>query len=254
MMIQTTRSSGLILGLTLTIIAITVTAFASCFASAFIAPRQSQLLPTQHIITIPSPFPLMAGFGGSASSSRRKKGNKKKSNSDGSSGKLKPKKQWDRYMSQDLKSSDSVRVAVRIPSNNKWLAVGEIKSKDDAYTEAAVIRHRSLIAEHSRRMFPAEVLSIDKLDFGYATTTSTAEEEEGDGGNKKEDGDGWHLVGRVEMPTEDIDKLIGFRGFPDLTGFYSSSGKAATGDTTQDGYASMKSKGITGISRLEVHD
>jgi len=216
------RPAGLLLGL------LTV------FTGAFV-PAVQPLLTHQKQSTLEF-APLMAGFG--ASSSKGKKDSNKKST------KLKPRKQWDRYMSEDLKSADAIRVAVRVGAvEAKWFSVGEIKSKDNAYTEAAVIRHRALIGDHARRMFPAEVLAIDNLDYGYTTDTD-------DNTEKCE----WKAVGKVEAMPVDIDKMIGFRGFPDLTGFYESSGKAATGDTKQDGYNKMKSKGVTGLTALEVHD
>lgn len=233
MLMETFRLAGLLLGL------LTV------FTGAFVVPAQQSLslLPTQQHRAFEL-VPLMAGFGASSSSkgtaAKKQDSGKKKALS-----KLKPKKQWDRYVSDGLKTADSVRVAVRVLERgpDKWFASGEIKSKDNAYTEAAVVRHRALIGEHARRMFPAEVLAIDELEFGYTTDT-------------EDDAAGceWKIVGKVESMPADIDKMIGFRGFPDLTGFYSSSGKASTGNTKQDGYANMKNKGITGITQPEVHD
>mmetsp|Transcript_49131 Transcript_49131/g.56645 ORF Transcript_49131/g.56645 Transcript_49131/m.56645 type:complete len:267 (+) Transcript_49131:117-917(+) len=219
----------------------------------------------------------MAGFGGDnngmASSSSSKKGKMKKGET--SSSKLKPRKQWDRFLSNELQTSDSICVAVRVQvnvnenKNNKWLSVGEIKSKDNMYTEASVIRHRVLIADHARRMFPAEIRINDKLEWGYNTDTSTdtntnssKEEEQEDSKNvNKNDNDNsndcWTIVRKLdEMPNE-IDKLIGFRGFADPTGFYSSTGtfrSKASGNMKQTGYTSMQKKGIAGHSPLEVHD
>ena len=228
MLMEVFRIGGLLLGI------LTV------FTGAFVVPTQPQplLLTQQQRAFVLAP--LMAGFGASSSKGKSsKKDNGKKSI------KLKPKKQWDRYTSDDLKSADSIRVAVRVVERGPatWFSSGEIKSKDNAYTEAAVIRHRALIADHARRMFPVGVLATDELDWGYTTDTD-------DDSEKCE----WKVVGKVEAMPADIDKLIGFRGFPDLTGFYSSSGKAATRDTEQGGYIKMKSKGITGLTALEVHD
>ena len=201
---------------------------------AFVIPSHHQLVPS----AIKQQHTLMAGFGStSPSPSKGKKGSKKATN------KLKPKKQWDRFMSEDLKSSDAIRVAVRVVDGSTWYEVGEIKTKDNAHTEAGVIKHRTLISDHARRMFPAEMAKVtNNLEYGYTTTDdvndSIAE---------------WTIVNKIEdMPTT-IDKMIGFRGYPDLTGFYSSSGKSATGDNKQDGYSEMKNKGITGITALEVH-
>jgi len=226
------RLTGLLLGLL------------TAFAGAFVTPVQPLLLTRQQG-TLASPLsPLMAGFGASSSKGKVKKEK---------ASKLKPKKQWDRYTSEDLKSADSIRVAVRVVErapeetqlNNaeKWFSVGEIKSKDNDYTKEAVIRHRALMGDHARRMFPSEVLAIDNLEYGYTTDS--------DDDTKNCE---WNVVGKIEDMPAGIDKMIGFRGFPDLTGFYASSGKAATGDTTQDGYSNMKNKGILGISRLECHD
>lgn len=210
---------------------------------AFFVSPQHLKLTTQQQQRTPALPTLMAGFGAaSSSSSSSSKGKNKKKDGSKKSTKLKPKKQWDRYMSEGLKSADAIQVAVRVVGSKKWLSVGEIKSKDNAHTDAAVIRHRALIGDHGRRMFPAEVLAIDKLEYGYATTNSSDDDHE------------WTVVEKGEAMPDDIDKMIGFRGFPDLTGFYSSSGKAATGDSKQDGYGKMKNKGITGITALEVHD
>jgi len=215
----------------------------------------------------------MAGFGGDnngmASSSSSKKGKMKKGETSSTGSKLKPRKQWDRFLSNELQTSDSIRVAVRVQvnvnenKNNKWLSVGEIKSKDNMYTEASVIRHRVLIADHARRMFPAEIRINDKLEWGYNTDTNTnssKEEEDSKNVNKNDNensNDCWTIVRKLdEMPNE-IDKLIGFRGFADPTGFYSSTGtfrSKASGNMKQTGYTSMQKKGIAGHSPLEVHD
>ena len=178
---------------------------------------------------------LLAGFGSKKTSTSKGKKVKKTTTN-----KLKPKKQWDRFMSEDLSSSDAIRVGVRVTDTSTWYEVGEIKTKDNQHTDAGVIKHRTLILDHARRMFPAEMAKItNNLEYGYATTT---------------DDDEWTIANKIDdMPT-DIDKLIGFRGYPDLTGFYSKSGKASTGDTKQDGYSKMKNKGITGITAYEVHD
>ena len=214
----------------------------SILACAFVTPSQQHrvVLSTQkQHRTLILPTSLMAGFG--TSLSKGKKGSKKKTN-----GKLKPKKQWDRFMSEKLKSSDAIRVAVRVVDGSPtWYEVGEIKTKDNAHTEAGVIKHRVLISDHARRMFPAELAkATNNLDYGYTTTTD----------DENIDGEDWTVVNKIEAMPEDIDKIIGFRGYPELTGFYSSSGNSASGDTKQDGYGVMKSKGITGITSFEVHD
>lgn len=218
----------------------------------------------------------MGGFGAASSPPKKggkkvntkKKDKKKRSPSSASSAnnKLKPRKQWDRFISDDLKSSDSIRVAVRVVSSSDgvfsmWYPVGDIKSKDNAHTEAAVIRHRTLIAEHARRLFPAEIIPSDTLEWGYITTaiTKITSKHEGDDDDCYEE---WTIAGKVEVMPPDIDKLIGFKGLPDLTGFYaslkgSSSSNIAPGTNnasqSQNDYGSMKDKKITGHSPLEVH-
>lgn len=164
----------------------------------------------------------MAGFGGAP-----KKGSKKKE--------LKPKTQWDRYT--DLKTTSvSVRVAVRVmDSGSEWFPVGAVRSKDDTHTEAAVIRHRVLIADHARRMFPIQILAKDKVEFAYAR-----------------EGDEWAVAGKVDMP-DDIDKNIGFEGLADPSGFYARSNNMFS-EGKAPGFDSMKKKGITGHTGFEVHD
>lgn len=62
--------------------------------------------------------------------------------------KVKPKHQWDRYL--DLKGQAKFPVAVRVEGDgNDWLEVGNVRSRDDAYTELAVARQRALVAEAS---------------------------------------------------------------------------------------------------------
>lgn len=62
--------------------------------------------------------------------------------------KLKPKQQWDRY-SNDLKKLTKFRVAVKAGDSDsaEWLEVGCVKSVENAYTEYAVAKQRSLIIE-----------------------------------------------------------------------------------------------------------
>ena len=206
----------------------------SVITSAFVIPSHHPVVAAstskQQYTTL-----LMAGFGSKTSSTSKGKNKKATTN------KLKPKKQWDRFMSEDLSSSDAIRAGVRVIDTSTWYEVGEIKTKNNQHTDAGVIKHRTLILDHARRMFPAEMAKVvaNNVEYGYVTTT------DGD--------DEWTIANKIDdMPT-DIDKLIGFRGYPDLTGFYSSSGKAAF-DTNQDGYNKMKNKGITGITALEVHD
>jgi hypothetical protein len=181
----------------------------------------------------------MAGFGAAPSNKDSKKTK---------AAKLKPRQQWDRYA--DLKDSEKFRVAVRVIGSadvdgdvdaNKWLEVGSVKSQNDDYTEAAVIRHRLLIAEHSRRVFPIQISakdSKDKLEYAYFK------------------GEEWVMVaGKVDMPELNfsIEKLSGFVGLPEDSGFYTRSTEALA-DNSVKGYANMKKKGIVGFIGMEVHD
>jgi len=199
----------------------------------------------------------MAGFGtaGGGMASTSKKGKKKKETN---SIKLKPRKQWDRFLSQELETSDRIRVAVRVlqvqlnddnnndDNENKWFSVGEIKSKDNMYTEASVIRHRVLIADHARRIYPAEIRINDKLDWGYNINinTNSAKDDEKEkveeDNNDENDNDDWTIVQKLDDMPNDIDKLIGFQGYADPTGFYSSTGtfrSKASGNMKQTGYS-----------------
>ena len=144
----------------------------------------------------------MAGFGAAP-----KKGDKKKSNV------LKPKQQGDRYLS--LKSSEAFPVAVSVvdptsptpDSEIEWLQVGLVRSKDDKYTEQAVVRQRLLIAEHARRVYPQKINLKDTLDWAYLNKDDQLRVV------------GKSLFGDVEMPAG-IEKAIGFVGLPDKSGFY----------------------------------
>jgi hypothetical protein len=81
---------------------------------------------------------LAAGKGGGFGGGVAKQNNK-------DSSKLKPKQQWDRYLS--FKKERAIPVGVRVADEN-WLEVGCIKSKDDATpVDIAVTRQRALIAE-----------------------------------------------------------------------------------------------------------
>jgi hypothetical protein len=147
--------------------------------------------------------------------------------------KLKPKQQWDRYLAL-TKTSERVCVAVRVVADAsasaststsdadkiEWFQVGTVRSKDNAYTEAAVVRQRLLIAEHSRRLYPQKILLKDTLDWAYLNKDDQLVMV------------GKSLFGKVEMPA-DIEKMIGFVGLPDPSGFYmkSSDGLAANSVT-----------------------
>jgi hypothetical protein len=153
---------------------------------------------------------------------------------------LKPKQQWDRYTGDDLKGSKIVRVGVHViddPSSSseagagviEWMEVGTVKSKDDAYTETAVIRQKALIADHSRRMFPLQIFAKDTLEWGYMQ------------------GEEWLVAGKVKSMPDDIEKLIGFQGLPEPTGFYSFN-KATTIDNSalDGGFDSLMKKRTNG--------
>lgn len=80
------------------------------------------------------------GFGGGGGGDD--KGNKTKKEI-----KLKPKQQWDRYLS--FKTEPKIRVAVRVveDESQEWLEVGRVKAQNPDYTELAVARQRAIIAE-----------------------------------------------------------------------------------------------------------
>jgi hypothetical protein len=193
-----------------------------------------------------SSLDMVSGFGASSN----KKNNKKKggsSNNNKKDVKLKPRQQWDRYV--DLKASDSVRVAVRIIDINidsseqqqqhQWIHVGAVKSKDNAYTEAAVIRHRVLIAEHARRISPLQISAKNKLEWAYSNNSSDSNTAQ----DKQEEE--WVVAGKVENLPEDIDKLIGFEGVADPSGFYARSTEKLGYRSVAD-FDNMMKKGVVG--------
>jgi hypothetical protein len=189
-----------------------------------------------------SSLEMVSGFGASSNKNNKKGGSNKKKDV-----KLKPRQQWDRYA--DLKPSESVRVAVRIidididsseqqqQQQQQWLQVGAVKSKDNAYTEAAVIRHRVLIAEHARRIFPLQISAKDKLEWAYSSDTAATAQEEGQAE--------WVVAGKVENVPDDIDKLIGFEGLADPTGFYARSTEKLGYRSVAD-FDNMMKKGVLG--------
>lgn len=167
----------------------------------------------------------MAGFGAAPKKDKKKMDIK-----------LKPKQQWDRYV--DLKGSEIVTVAVRVldaeksPADAKteWYQVGTVKSKDNAYTEAAIMKQRLLIAEHSRRLYPAKILPKDQLEWAYLKEDKVI------------------VAGKVELWTlpDDIEKIIGFLGLPEASGFYMKPGEGLV-DNTAQGFATMKKMGKAGF-------
>eukprot|EP00545_Synedropsis_sp_CCMP1620_P008360 CAMPEP_0119003676 /NCGR_PEP_ID=MMETSP1176-20130426/707_1 /TAXON_ID=265551 /ORGANISM="Synedropsis recta cf, Strain CCMP1620" /LENGTH=222 /DNA_ID=CAMNT_0006955297 /DNA_START=52 /DNA_END=720 /DNA_ORIENTATION=+ len=159
----------------------------------------------------------MAGFGAGAPKKGGKKGTKKRDI------KLKATRQWKQYIALPL--SERIRVAVRVVESTAptgadndvcWFEVGAVKSKEDAHTEAAVIRHRLVMADHARRMFPLKILAKDKLEWGYST-------EQGEDVMEWVVADGKQMGGGDSMDNDDVDKLIGFQGLADPTGFYDST-------------------------------
>ena len=210
---------------------------------------------------------FMAGFGGSSSSSSsskmKKKMKPKKNKSDATttttstSQPLRPRKQWGLFLGEDLKNADPIRVAVRVASrrstdHQKWFEIGAVKSMNNAFTDAAVIRHRALITDHARRMFPTQIFAKDVLEFAYTTAIPTGESlkrdnttnNSNDGGNEE-----WTVVGKIEQMPDDINNRIGFKGLPDPSGFYAFSegtGLKAGDSTEQTNYLNMQVKGVTG--------
>jgi len=184
------------------------------------------------------------GFGGGGGSNKKsdKKKSKKggggggsggSSGSSGSGNALKPKQQWDRYL--DLKKETKVRVAVRptsssssssdssqssqttTDSDSEWLEVGRVKSKQDKYTELAVVRQRAIIAEHAKRLYPLQVSSKKpSIEWSYFS----------------DEDDCWLVPDKsilsdeavskiVETEGVGLEKVIGFEGRPDpATGYY----------------------------------
>lgn len=146
--------------------------------------------------------PLLAGFGKSS-----EKGKKKASSS--TTVALKPKSQWDRF--KDFKQSTAIRVAVR-KIDGAWMEVGRIKAKDDTLDAqiAAVTLQRALIAEHAKRLYPLQILNKDKIEWGYAASTSSSED------------DDFVAINVKQVKVDGFDpKSIGFEGTPDpVTGYY----------------------------------
>jgi hypothetical protein len=160
----------------------------------------------------------MAGFGAAP-----KKGDQKKTKE------LKPKQQWDRYSA--LKTAEAFAVAVRVvdstsaasessstPASDEmegWMQVGYVRSKGNVYTGEAVTRQRLLIAEHARRLHPLKVGAKDTLEWAYVNK------------DEKVVTVGKSLFSKLDMPA-DIEKMIGFVGLPDTSGFYEKSALTIT--------------------------
>mmetsp|Transcript_29298 Transcript_29298/g.61306 ORF Transcript_29298/g.61306 Transcript_29298/m.61306 type:complete len:218 (-) Transcript_29298:506-1159(-) len=141
---------------------------------------------------------LFAGFGGSGGDAKKKKETK-----------LKPKQQWDRFL--EMKNEQKFRVAVRVTDDEEeeWLEVGNVRSKGDKYTAAAVFRQRALVVEHARRLFPLRISQKDQVLWAFWN----------------EEPDEWILVDKSAVEDKKIpstlEKVIGFEGRPDpSTGYY----------------------------------
>lgn len=108
----------------------------------------------------------MAGFGGGANASSKKKKTPLK---------LKPKLQWDRYVS--LKHSDKVQVGIRLISESadtpsEWLEVGRIKTKENENIPLAVAIQRAIIAEVCNKMKGRPASDAIILIFVYSIVLS----------------------------------------------------------------------------------
>jgi hypothetical protein len=160
-----------------------------------IGPGASRGLTATATATATSSLQMAGGFGAAP-----KKGDTKKTKD------LKPKQQWDRYSA--LKTAEAIAVAVRVVDStpaNEWMQVGFVRSKGNVYTGEAVTRQRLLIAEHARRLYPLKVGTKDTLEWAYV--------------NKD---DQPVTVSKLDMPA-DIEKMIGFVGLEDPSGFYKKS-------------------------------
>uniref|UniRef100_A0A7S1YEK3 Uncharacterized protein n=1 Tax=Grammatophora oceanica TaxID=210454 RepID=A0A7S1YEK3_9STRA len=118
--------------------------------------------------------------------------------------KVRPKQQWDRY--KKMKKDKLVRVAVRVDGQGDWLEVGRVKSQGSEYTEFALAVQKSLIIEHSRRLYPLQVSRKAKLECAYFETES----------------EDWKVLEKKAVDAPDgIIKMVGFEGRPDpASGFY----------------------------------
>jgi hypothetical protein len=113
-------------------------------ADAFVITNPSTLLVVPSTIS-PRCFPLQAAKGGGFASKQTSK-----SVADTTSVvALKPKQQWDRYltMPKTHKDAATVRVAVRKQQQDEWLEVGAVRLQPGVDAAAAVARQRSLIAD-----------------------------------------------------------------------------------------------------------
>ena len=95
--------------------------------------------PSSSTTKSPSSALFAGGFGGGGTSNAKSTTTKQI--------KPKPKQQWDRYT--DLKSETKIAVGVRMKedASEDWLRVGNVRSKDNAYTSISVALQRALIAE-----------------------------------------------------------------------------------------------------------
>jgi hypothetical protein len=122
---------------------LTTSSFTSILtADAFVITNPSTLLVGPSTLS-PRCFPLQAAKGGGFASQTSK------SVADTTTA-LKPKQQWDRYltMPKSHKDAATVRVAVRKQEQDaEWLEVGAVRLQPGVDAAAAVARQRSLIAD-----------------------------------------------------------------------------------------------------------
>lgn len=173
----------------------------NAFAPNFASSSSSSSSLTQTPKSLSSSL-LFAGFGKSSNQNKKKKSSAKPSVVP-----LKPKSQWDRF--KDFKQSTAIRVAVR-KTDGAWMEVGRVKAKEDTLDAqiAAVTIQRALIAEHAKRLYPLQIQSKDKVEWGYAVTTS--------------DDNDFVVVNVKQVNVDGVDaKSVGFEGTPDpVTGYY----------------------------------
>jgi hypothetical protein len=158
--------------------------YPSSLVSKFPMPTTTPWLTTFNLVTTPEPKTSPSrsnnsssrtftssrlfggGFGGKTSSTTTSasgsggKGEDKKKKKEGMV-KLKPKQQWDRYLS--FKNEPKIRVAVRVveDDNDEWLEVGRVRTTMNQLTELAVARQRAIIAEVSYTVINKQ----QKIDF-----------------------------------------------------------------------------------------
>jgi hypothetical protein len=167
----------------------------------------------------------MAGFGAATPSSSSS------SSSSGDSGsKLKAKIQWDRYLELKQEATSyivGVKIVAEVGNDSDWLAVGQVRCRDESLLAAAVARQRGLLADHAKRLFPLKVTPQVKLAWGYfQADTGSTEMTPTTGGTTLSATGSWVVVDpkasdNSSSKTKDFDKSIGYEGTPDpSTGYY----------------------------------